>query len=371
MKYLDTYNKVLENAMIKSKEADKGKKNMNYDWMLITEAFKNPNRPPKFYVEKLKDEYGVKVDEQYVKKAFKEINLNSYEKRKEMAHIASTNTDIVKGMLEGNKEAIQKMGELISRGTERTSDGRIKFKYKCTLTYMFNIDSDFKNEKYNTLLTVFKETYCGNLLRKLYRNISRKEGFTKKEDVQEVTARIQKTIDAVPVSIESIDVFGDKDKIIEKLKFEIRNYQNTIDILQSGLDDLNESVEEATKEAEKKAVSNFFMKLNSPQYGGILDNLLVVESKLKEVKKINTLLPNQLISLPIIFKQLLKFVKDIGIEPIDTVGRSFEGSYRDIDCVNYVGEPFLDDDETKMMEVQKCGWKYEDTVISIPTVKEI
>lgn len=370
MKYLDIYKNVLEEGIIKSKETDRGKTNMDYEWMLITQALINPNENLKFYVDKILDVYGIQVDIQYVKKTFKGINLNSYEKRMEMASIAAHGTEIVKKMLEGDKEAIQKMAELIDQGIVRTEDGRIKFRYKCTLTYMFNMDIDLKDEKYNTVLTVFKEAYCGNLLRKLYRKISRKEGCGKREDVQEVTARIQKTIDAAPMSTESMEVSGDKDKIIEKLKFEIVNYQNTIDVLQSMLDDLKESIDDATKEAEKNAVSSFFMRLNSPQYGGILDNLLVVENKLKEIKKINTLIPNQLISLPIIFKQLLKFVKDVGITPIDTVGRSFEASYRDIEHVNYNGKPFIDDDETKMVEVQKCGWKYEDMVISIPTIKE-
>ncbi len=370
MKYLYTYKKILEDSIIKAQEMDKGKTNMDYEWMLITEALKNPDEDPKSYQIKIKEQYDIEMDVQDIRKMLRGINLNSPKKRKEMAQIAAESTEILKNMLEGDKSSILRIGGFLDQGIVRTEDGRIKFRYKCLLTYMFNIDNVLKDTKYNTVLTVFKEVYCGNILKKLYRNISRKEGYYKKEDVSEVTARIQKTIDSAPLSVVNMEITENKDKLIEKLKFEISNYQNTIDILQSMLDDLKESIDDAGKEAEKNAVSSFFTKLNSPQYGGILDNLLIVENKMREVKKINTLLPNQLMALPIILKQLLRFVKDIGITPIDTIGRSFEASYIEIDCVNYNGQPFLDDDEVKMMEVQKCGWKYDDIVISIPTVKE-
>lgn len=370
MKYIDIYKKVLDDSILKAGETDRGKTNMDYEWMLITEALKTPHKDPKFYAARIKDEYGIEADVQFIRKTLREINLNSPKKRQEMSETAAENSAIIKNVLEGDRTSILKMDELLSQGIVRTDDGRIKFRYKCTLTYMFNIDSDLKDKKYNVILTVFKEVYCGNILKKLYRAVSRKEGHYKKVDVSEVTERIQKAIDSSPVSNESTDMSQDKDKLIEKLKFEISNYQNTIDVLQSMLDDLKESIDETAKEAEKNAVSSFFIRLNSPQYGGILDNLLIVENKMKEVKKINTLLPNQLMALPIILKQLLRFIKDIGITPIDTIGRSFEASYSDIDSVNYNGQPFNHDDEVKMMEVEKCGWKYDDIVISIPTIKE-
>lgn len=370
MKYLDIYKRVLEESIIKSKETDRGKTNMDYEWMLITEALKNPNEDPKFYEKKIKDEYGIKVDLQYVKRALRGINLNSSKKRNEMVDITVKGTEILKKMLEGDKTFILKMEEFLNQGIVRTDDGRIKFRYKCMLTYMFNIDNDIKDEKYNTILTVFKEAYCGNILKKIYRNISRKEGYYKKKDVSEVTARIQKTIDSASAGTEAMEISGDESKIIEKLKFEISNYQNTIDILQSMLDDLKESINDVRREAEKDAVSSFFTRLNSPQYGGILDNLIIVENKMKEVKKINTMLPNQLMALPIILKQLLRFIRDIGITPVDTIGRSFEATYRDLDSVSYNGQPFMDDNEVKILEVQKCGWKYDDIIISNPTIKE-
>lgn len=370
MKYLDIYKRVLEESIIKSKETDRGKTNMDYEWMLITEALKNPNEDPKFYEKKIKDEYGIKVDLQYVKRMLRGINLNSSKKRNEMVDITVKGTEILKKMLEGDKTFILKMEEFLNQGIVRTDDGRIKFRYKCMLTYMFNIDNDIKDEKYNTILTVFKEAYCGNILKKIYRNISRKEGYYKKKDVSEVTARIQKTIDSASAGTEAMEISGDESKIIEKLKFEISNYQNTIDILQSMLDDLKESINDVRREAEKDAVSSFFTRLNSPQYGGILDNLIIVENKMKEVKKINTMLPNQLMALPIILKQLLRFIRDIGITPVDTIGRSFEATYRDLDSVSYNGQPFMDDNEVKILEVQKCGWKYDDIIISNPTIKE-
>lgn len=371
MKYLEIYNKILEEGLLKSREIDDGNENMKNDWIIITEGLKKPMEDPRFFEKKIKEEYGIDVDIKYVKNALREINLNSPNKRMEMFEKVKEMAAVIKNMLNGDKISINKMLDFLESGVEKDERGRIKFKYKCLLVYIFNLDSELKNPKYNEILTVFKEVYCKNILKKIYKNISIKEGIYRIEDVAKVTERIQKTINSTTIKKSRIDDLDDKDKLIENLNFEIENYKNTIEILQSMLDDLKDSIDDAAKEAEKKAVSSFFVKLNSPQYGNMLDNLLIVENKLKEVKNLNSILPNQLIALPIIFRQLVKFVKDVGIMPIDLVGRNFQAAYKDIDSMNYNGNPFMNDDEIKNMEIQKCGWKYEDTIISRPTVKEV
>lgn len=371
MKYLDIYNRILEEGLLKSKEIDDGNENMKNDWILITEGLKEPMENPRFFEKKIREEYGINVDIKYIKNALREINLNSPDKRLEMLQKVKEMAVVIKNMLNGDKVSINKMSDFLESGIEKDERGRIRFKYKCLLVYIFNLDNELKNPKYNEILTVFREVYCKNILKKLYKNISIKEGIYRKEDVAKVTERIQKTINSTSTQKSRIDCLDDKDKLIENLNFEIENYKNTIEILQSVLDDLKDSIDDVAKEAEKKAVSSFFVKLNSPQYGNILDNLLIVENKLKEVRNLNSILPNQLIALPIIFKQLVKFVKDVGIMPIDLIGRNFEAAYRDIDLMNYNGDPFMNDDEIKNMEIQKCGWKYEDIIISMPTVKEL
>ena len=74
--------------------------------------------------------------------------------------------------------------------------------------------------------------------------------------------------------------------------------------------------------------------------------------------------------LSIIFSQIIKFVGDSKITTIDTVGREFETDYEGIDGYSYTGSEFVTEDEKKYVVVTSPGWKYEDAVISIPTIKE-
>lgn len=367
MKYLDIYNEVLEEFINKSAELKNNERTMENEWMIITEALKNPEKNPKFFCTQLHEKYNVELSEQDIKKELRDINLNSVSKRQEMIKYAVKAADDVKRTLDGDKDSINNLEAFLEKVIERTDDGRIKFKNKCLLTYLFNLDDELKNHKFNIMLVKFREVYCGKVLKKLISSVCKKEGINKRKDTLKVIEKTQETIKSASYTT---SLTGDKDKQIENLLFEIGNYQNTIEVLQSMLDDLKESIDDVSKEAEKSAVSDFFIKLNSAKYGTILDSFVVVENKLSEIKKLNIKLPNQLVVLPIIFKQLLKFTKDIGITPIDTIGRTFQAKYMDIALMNYNGEPFIDDDEVKNMEIEKSGWKFEDIVISAPTVKE-
>lgn len=366
MKYLNIYNEVLEEFMNKLAHM-KIEGIMENEWMIITEALKNPEKHPKFFCIQLLEIYNVAITELEIKKELRDVNLNSISKRQEMSKYVRKAADDVKRTLDGDKDSINNLEAFLEKVIERTDDGRIKFKNKCLLTYLFNLDDDLKNDKCNIMLVKFREVYCGKILKKLLSNVCKKEGINKRKDTLKVIEKTQETIKSASYTT---NLTGDKDKRIENLLFEIGNYQNTIEVLQSMLDDLKESIDEVSKEAEKSAVSDFFIRLNSAQYGTILDSFVVVENKLNEIKKLNIKLPNQLVVLPIIFKQLLKFIKDIGIKPIDTIGRTFEAKYSNIAVMNYNGEPFMNDDEVKTMEIQKCGWKFEDIIISAPTVKE-
>lgn len=50
----------------------------------------------------------------------------------------------------------------------------------------------------------------------------------------------------------------------------------------------------------KKCSKQFLCKIQLAQYGNILDNFIVVESKLVEIKKLNIKMPNQVMVLAII-----------------------------------------------------------------------
>lgn len=165
MKYFNIYNEVLEGFISKSADMKKAEGTMENEWMIIVEALKNAEKHPKFFSIQLHEKYNVELSEQEIKKALRDINLNSVSKRQEMVKCVKEVADDVKRTLDGDKNSINNLESFLEKVIERTDDGRIKFKYKCFLTYVFNLDDELKNEKYNAMLTKFREVYCVNTIK--------------------------------------------------------------------------------------------------------------------------------------------------------------------------------------------------------------
>ena len=110
--------------------------------------------------------------------------------------------------------------------------------------------------------------------------------------------------------------------------------------------------------------------MNSEFYGHLLDSIELVDRRLVSLKENKVKIPPQVLPLTIVFKQLLRFIKDSGIHPLDSTGREFMAEAEDLSGYTYIGEPFSYDGEKKPVTVEKPGWKYENTIISLPTVRE-
>ena len=143
-----------------------------------------------------------------------------------------------------------------------------------------------------------------------------------------------------------------------------------MELVQATLDELNETIDETAAEAKNKAIASFYTSMNSDAYGHLLDSIELVDRRLAALKENKVKIPPQLLPLTIVFKQLLNFIKDSGIEPIDTTGREFSTEVENLAEYTYIGEPFHYAGEKKDVIVEKPGWKYEDTIISLPTVRE-
>ena len=156
----------------------------------------------------------------------------------------------------------------------------------------------------------------------------------------------------------------------EQLMFKYNNCKNSLELVQATLDELNETIDETAAEAKNKAIASFYTSMNSDAYGHLLDSIELVDRRLAALKENKVKIPPQLLPLTIVFKQLLNFIKDSGIEPIDTTGREFSTEVENLAEYTYIGEPFHYAGEKKDVIVEKPGWKYEDTIISLPTVRE-
>lgn len=360
--YNSIQNKNAQNHSSRMKDSDK-----QYEWYVMVLCLTMPEETAEQIFEKFALKFpGLKFLE--YEKVLKAVNLDVPMKRRYILKVVKEVAKDFRTFLNGDIKAAKKVGEYLDNLIERdTVDKRMYFKAKYLLTYLLIIDDKLKNDRAEIILSNYLEVYCGKVLRSVYKDVSQKIGM--KRSTKDVIASTQKALDASNIS-GNLDESSDSSTIIEDLNFQVNNYRNTLDLVQSMFDDLKDSVEESAEEAKKIAVSDFFASLNAQEYGNILDNLLTVEKRLNDLRINNIRLPQEAIPLSIIFKQLIRFVKDYGIEPIETVGRVFDASYHDISFLNYQGEPYQGDDEIKNLQVAAPGWRYKDIVISLPTVRE-
>ena len=371
MKYLTIYEQIMQSEL-KTAEYESYKNNavgrINDEWLAILAALRYPKSHPREMMERMKEEFDISYE--MLIRCLRSVNLDDPGKRCYICAQIEKAAEDLKGALRGEKESAIAFADFTSNMTERDNmRGKMYFKAKYLLVYLIWMDDELANREYTLIARCYGERYCERVLRQLKKEINRNLGV--KEEKKTAKDVLQKT-EAVLASTErDYDVSGTDSDELAKLRFLNENYRNSLEMVQAMFDELKESVEESAEEAKKVAVSDFFGKLNSPAYGSILDSLLVVEKNLAQARKEGIKMPPQLMSLTIIFKQLIRFVKDSGIEPIEEVGREFEAVYEEISLLNYIGEPYERDEEVKKLRVSTPGWKYGDMVISTPTVQEV
>ncbi len=371
MKYFTIYEQIMQSEL-KTAEYESYKNNavgrINDEWLAILVALRYPKSHPREMMERIEEKKEFQISYEMLIRCLRSVNLDDPGKRCYILPQIEEAAENLKKALNGDKETAQEFAEFASNMTERdNARGKMYFKAKYLLVYLIWMDEEMKNMQYAQIARCYGERYCERVIRQLKKEINRQLGI--KEEKKTAKDVLQKT-EAVLASTErDYDMTGSDE--LARLRFLNENYRNSLEMVQSMFDELKESVEESAEEAKKVAISDFFGKLNSPAYGNLLDNLLVVEKNLANARKEGIKLPPQLMSLGIIFKQLIRFVKDSGIEPIETVGREFHAAYEDISLLNYVGEPYEKDGEIKKLKVSTPGWRYGDVIISTPTVQEI
>ncbi|MDO5292121.1 MAG: nucleotide exchange factor GrpE [bacterium] len=371
MKYFNIYNKVIETEFAKIKEKnltlDEKKKN---EWYAMKVAMEFPSGTKSEQFEAFK-EYNKGYSFDKFESLLRAVNLNTPGKCRYIAANVKRAAKDFKGFLDGENQATIYMKHYIDNLVERDiEEKRMYFKAKYLFVYLYVFEKEFKSEHLLAILENFLEGFCSKMLSTIFVDVSKSMGFQYKKSTKEV---IEKTRKALEFTSQSEDTEGIEDHVkqIETLKFQLENYKNTLDMVQSLFDELKESVEISAIDAKNMAVSEFFSALNSKEFGNILDSMLVVEEVLTNLRKNRSKIPSELVPLTIIFKQFTRFINSYGIEPIDKVNRTFRATYEEVALMNYQGEPFIDDYDVKEVKVTQPGWKYQDVVISLPTVTEV
>lgn len=370
MKYKDIYDKVVEQEYqkIQSDQWVSNQDDKSYEWYVMAVAIQMPDKTTEELYRAVHELYP-KISPPLFNKLIRAVNLDTIKKRKYISKVVKKTSKEFVQFLDGEKEAVKQVGNYIEMLIERDiTDGRMYFKAKYLLTYLFVYNPTLKTRYAKTILENYLEAYCSKLLRNIYKKVLREMGV--KMTTKEVMESTKKALEFSREETRVIET-ADQEKVIEMLQFQVNNYKNTIAILQSMFDELKDSIEESAMEAKNVAVGEFFAALNGSEYGNILDNMVTVEKRLAEMRAEKVNLAPEIMPLAIIFKQIAHFIKDSGIEAIDVAEREFSASYDQIAMFNYQGDPYVDDIEMKTLKVISPGWRYHEIIISLPTVREI
>ncbi|BBF43221.1 hypothetical protein lbkm_1908 [Lachnospiraceae bacterium KM106-2] len=354
------YDKI-QKGIIKSDQTNK-----RYEWKVIVSALKKPD----LNTEALYQEFNNEIDKDITVEEYDEmlraVNLDFEQKRRYISEEMKRMSHVVRKFLDGENQAIEQMEKFLCNLNERDQmERRLYFKAKYLLCHLIGIEKEFKSEEGKVVLAYCMEPFCAKILRMFYKDVIHEMGvISKKNQVNYVMENTRKVL----LENSTKEVAGTDE---EQMRFQLTNYRNTLELLETMFDELKESMDESATEARNEAVKDFFTSLNSSDYGNILDNILVVDKRLQKIRKDHIRIQPELMPLAIIFKQLMRFVKESEIRPIDQTGRKFVGYYNDIIKMNYEGEPYTNDKEKKRLEVVSPGWKYKDIVISLPTVREV
>lgn len=119
---------------------------------------------------------------------------------------------------------------------------------------------------------------------------------------------------------------------LETLKLENEQLKNSLNLCERNYKEALETMEDEVNNAINDRLKDFFVALNSAQYGNFLDKMPLIEETLKNIRKNREQKPSQDINRILIsVKNIIKFLKDQGITPIREVNSIFEGDADDID----------------------------------------
>ena len=367
--YQDVMQKELEVAKKEMEEAQKVHKNTSDEWAAIYGSLMYPQLHPrdayqglqKTFVGKMQVTYDSYLD------ALHSCNLDAGDKRKYVLSVVEEGVTLLKEALNGEKEAIRKFSEFTENLERRDRKNRkMYFIGKYVVVFMLLVDPDLSAEEYRPIVFTFGARYCDRLLRNIIKYLLQE--YDMKGNKRSAKDVLQRTEEALSESSQAAGFVSGNE--LEQLRFQNNNYKNSLELVQAMLDELKETIDETAAEAKNAAIASFYSDMNSDNYGNLLDSIEMVERRLASLKENKVQTPPQFMPLTIVFKQLLRFIRDCGITPIDTTGREFTTEAEGLAEYTYIGEAYLSPGEKKTVVVERPGWKYDSVVISLPTVRE-
>ena len=165
----------------------------------------------------------------------------------------------------------------------------------------------------------------------------------------------------------------DKNKTESERKIE--ELENALKQSELELRDLQDEFEKRLEQNHQEEMIEFFSRLNSNQYGCILDEMFSAYAGIRKLRRDKVQPPLEISGLFRVVENLVNFVKANEINPIMKLGeiKSWKaGDFNASGCEYVSDSPYTDADEVKRVKVISPGWYYKDRNIQIsrPRLKE-
>ena len=212
------------------------------------------------------------------------------------------------------------------------------------------------------LLQQLNFTQCRIFLQNLTEDLGILRGLRKKKTFQEqlleATASIGETL-------------GEKKGRKKNLEEENEDLRASLEITQLQMQNLQVAMEELRQEAQLEARLEFFREMNAQRHGSLLDNFARAEQRLQQLRQEGHSIPEEIESIPLVVRMFMKFAREVGIQPLEKLGREMEVDLEQSEGYEYVGTNFTEPEEKKQVRVVGEGWEYASHLISRPVLQEV
>lgn len=310
------------------------------------------------------------IDKLDILELLKYRGLNTEERREEFKKKTEELTELLIKMINGSKEGYEKFN---AKYQEYVFDNKInKYARYIPLGIVIML---FNKEEYkeildeNFLIQSTRFSYFKYLISDFQYEYGVKHGFREKKKGIDILEDTKKMV--LDFSEEENEEEGLTEE--EKLRLENRNYKESLKLIEQNFSELKNRFQEEADEAKKIAIGEFYSKLNSDKYGKFLDKVPYAEELLTKIRKekLDKEIPSEVKKALMFVKQVIKFIKDSGIETIEEYNRVFEATAEEIAEMEYRGENSFEEGEKKLLKVESPGYKYSNIIISIPVVVEV
>ena len=346
---------------------------------LLRLVLKNPELDPGDYAADMAKLYNYNIGGGRVLNTFRDLSISSPEKRVKLCGWALGIADLfIKCVVSRKKSDFKKLIELKREGKNIIDTRKMRYdildRAVCLALYTkcpeLNLNDDIRKlEEFGSVYAKYfwaeieelLEDYCtedesagaGGNAKKLNNNA-----------VKDKDNKLNKNIK------DNKDIKDDKENINAQDAHKIKQLSSALERANMAMKDLQDEFEERLEEEKAASLTEFFARLNSEQYGCILDELLNVHKGIRALNKQGVELPVEISGLFILIIKLAQFVRDSHIEPIMKVNEVRKIKAEDLLSCEYDGTPFKNNQDEKTVKVLSSGWVYKgDNEIQIARAK--